>query len=114
MDKETVEVLLKAVQFVNTKHPNFHASLTAVPQLLKKTTQVVAGIKTTFTFKLPPRDGHAYLYYAEVWDAPWMGANNQVIKACVMDLGKSLHACASGNECLTLVTEKGTCSTDDN
>lgn len=110
VDKETTEILRKTLNFVNNKHPQLSVPLDVAPQLIKRTRQVVAGIKSTFTFKIPVNNNSTYLYYAEVWNAPWMNANNQIIKACVLDLSGSLQSCSTGDECRNLVRAKGKCS----
>eukprot|EP00331_Platyophrya_macrostoma_P022903 CAMPEP_0176439284 /NCGR_PEP_ID=MMETSP0127-20121128/19846_1 /TAXON_ID=938130 /ORGANISM="Platyophrya macrostoma, Strain WH" /LENGTH=127 /DNA_ID=CAMNT_0017823513 /DNA_START=91 /DNA_END=474 /DNA_ORIENTATION=- len=110
IDADTAKLLLTTVQLMNQHHPSFLASLDATPQLLKRTAQVVNGLKSTFTFKLPQPNNTVYLYQVEVLDAPWIGANNKILKACVLDLSNTLGGCESGDECQALALKNGTCS----
>lgn len=109
VDKETADLLSKTVLYVNEKYPKLAASSNATPQLLKRTRQVVNGLKSTFTFKIPVQNSNSYLYYAEVLNAPWTGQKNKITKACVLDLATVEQSCSDGDEWRNLALAKAIC-----
>lgn len=113
IDVETKQIILKTVGFLNKKLPSLATPESAVPQLLGKTTQVVAGTLSTFTFTIPTQNNKSYLYYSEVWDAPWEGKNHQITKACILDLAGAPQVCKPAARCNRLVLSKGTCFSDE-
>mmetsp|Transcript_43835 Transcript_43835/g.50708 ORF Transcript_43835/g.50708 Transcript_43835/m.50708 type:complete len:142 (+) Transcript_43835:53-478(+) len=106
IDAETAQIISKTVLQVNEKHPGLTMSLDAVPTLLGKTTQVVNGVKKTFTFKYATEKGTEQVYYVEVWDAPWLGNDNKITMTCVAEIHEP---CADATTCKNLALSSNGC-----